>query len=195
MLDALPPPRLPSLALAVLLHDVGKPPTYCEEPDPATGGTRIRFPCHAPVGAELAENILLRLRQPSALIAEVKALVAGHMQFVEAERMRRAKLRRFLGASTFPLLLELMRVDILYSNGDFSAWRFLKDAYESYKAEPVLPEPLVRGRDLLAWGMAPGPALGAQLNALYDAQLEGQITTQEEARAYLLRHTDNSGSR
>ncbi len=187
MLDALPPPRLPSLALAVLLHDVGKPPTYCEEPDPATGGTRIRFPCHAPVGAELAEAVLTRLRQPAARIAEVKSLVSGHMRFVEAAKMRRAKLRRFMGEATFPLLLELMRVDVLHSNGDFTAWRFLKEAFDSFKAEPVLPEPLARGRDLLAWGVAPGPALGALLDELYDAQLEGQVTTREEARDYVLR--------
>ena len=189
MLDALPPPRLPALALAVLLHDVGKPPTYCETPDSGPdGGTRIRFPCHAPVGAALAEAILTRFRQPSKLIAEVKALVAGHMRFVEADKMRPAKLRRFMGEPTFPLLLELMRVDILYSNGDLSPWRFLKDAYESYKAEPVLPEPLARGRDLLAWGVEPGPALGALLDELYDAQLEGRISTREEARAHVLRH-------
>jgi len=187
MLDALPPPRLPALALAVLLHDVGKPPTYCETPDSETGGTRIRFPCHAPVGAALAETILTRFRQPSKLIAEVKALVAGHMRFVEAAKMRPAKLRRFMGEPSFPLLLELMRVDILYSNGDFSPWRFLKDAYESFKAEPVLPEPLARGRDLLAWGVEPGPAVGALLDELYDAQLEGRISTQEEARAYVFR--------
>jgi len=188
MLDALPPPRQPALALAVLLHDVGKPPTYCETPGSGSdGGTRIRFPCHAPVGAALAEAILTRFRQPSKLIAEVKALVAGHMSFVEAEKMRPAKLRRFMGEPTFPLLLELMRVDILHSNGDFSPWRFLKDAYESYKAEPVLPEPLARGRDLLAWGVKPGPALGALLDEVYDAQLEGRISTREEAREYVLR--------
>lgn len=185
MLDEVAAPREPVLAWSILLHDVGKPATFCEEPDPATGETRIRFPCHAPVGAELAEAILLRLRQPSALIVAVKAVVLGHMQFVEAKSMRRAKLRRFMGADTFPALLELMRVDILHSNGDLTTWRFLKEAFEAFKSEPVLPVPLVRGRDLLDWGIAPGPGMGALLSELYDAQLEGAVTTVEQARAWV----------
>jgi len=185
MLDELAAPREPELALAVLLHDVGKPVTFCEAPGVEAGTTRIRFPCHAPVGAEMAEAVLTRLRQPAARVAAVKALVAGHMQFVEATQMRRAKLRRFLGADCFPRMLELMRLDILYSNGDFSTWQFLKEAFESFKAEPVLPEPLVRGRDLVAWGVAPGPELGSWLNELYDAQLEGRVTSLEAAREYV----------
>jgi poly(A) polymerase len=187
MLDDLPAPRDPELALAVLLHDVGKPVTYMEQPDAATGAVRIRFPNHAPVGAEMAEAILLRLRQPSARIESVKALVAGHMQFVEADKMRRAKLRRFLGSPGFPRMLELMRLDVGRSNGDFSTWHFLKDAFASFKSEPVLPEPLVHGRDLVAWGLSPGPALGRLLGELYDAQLEGRIASLEEARAWVKR--------
>jgi poly(A) polymerase len=183
MLDGLPAPREPELALGVLLHDVGKPVTCCEQTDPETGGSRIRFPCHAPVGAALARDILLRLRQPTARIEAVQALVAGHMQFVEADKMRRAKLRRFLGSALFSRLLELMRLDILYSNSDFTTWRFLKESYEAFQSEPVLPEPLLRGRDLIAWGVPPGPELGALLNALYDAQLEGRLTSLDEARA------------
>ncbi len=189
MLDELPVPREPELALGVLLHDIGKPVTYCELPDPETGAVRIRFPSHAPVGAALAEAILLRLRQPSARIEAVKALVAGHMQFVEADKMRRAKLRRFLGSGHFAQLLELMRLDTLHSNNDFAMWRFLKESHEAFQSEPVLPEPLVRGRDLVAWGLTPGPELGALLNELYDAQLEGRVSSRDEARAYALEHT------
>ncbi len=186
MLDELAAPRAPELALAVLLHDIGKPVTYCEQPGAEPGTTRIRFPCHAPVGAALAEELLLRLRQPAARVGEVKELVAGHMQFVEATQMRRAKLRRFLGAGIFPRMLELMRLDILYSNGDFATWQFLKESFEAFRSEPVLPEPLVRGRDLVAWGIAPGPDMGRLLNELYDAQLEGRVASLEEAREYVL---------
>ena len=185
MLDEMAAPREPVLALAVLLHDIGKPSTFCELPDPITGGTRIRFPNHAVIGAELAEAALLRLRQPSARIAEVKALVQGHMHFVEAMKMRRAKLRRFLGMTHFPRMLELIRLDIHHSNKDFSTWHFLKEAFEAFKSEPVLPEPLVHGRELLAWGVPPGPEMGRLLNELYDAQLEGRITSAEEAKAFL----------
>jgi poly(A) polymerase len=185
MLDEMAAPREPELALGVLLHDIGKPSTYCEQPCPSGGGVRIRFPNHAPVGAEMAERILLRLRQPSARIEAVKSLVSGHMQFVEAHKMRRAKLRRFLGSVSFTRMLELMRLDILWSNNDFTTWLYLQEAFESFRAEPVLPAPLVRGRDLLAWGVRPGPQMGALLDELYDAQLEGRVRTAEEARAYV----------
>ena len=185
MLDEMAAPRDPVLALAVLLHEIGKPATFCEASEPDTGETRIRFPNHAVIGAELAEAILLRLRQPSARIAEVKALVQGHMHFVEAMKMRRAKVRRFLGMEHFPRMLELMRLDIRHSNKDFTTWHFLKEAFEAFKSEPVLPEPLVHGRDLIAWGVSPGPEMGRLLNELYDAQLEGLITSPEEAKTYL----------
>lgn len=96
--------------------------------------------------------------------------------------MRRAKLRRFLGTGYFPRMLELMRLDVRYSNNDFATWQFLKDAFESFKAEPVLPEPLVRGRDLVAWGVEPGPEMGAWLHELYDEQLEGRLTSLDAAK-------------
>jgi poly(A) polymerase len=84
-------------------------------------------------------------------------------------------------------MLELMRLDIRHSNNDFATWRFLKDAFEAYASEPVLPEPLVHGRDLIAWGVAPGPDMGRLLHELYDAQLEGQIATSAEAHDYFLK--------
>ena len=183
MLDDVPAPRDPVLAWSLLLHDIGKPRTFIME------GDRIRFPCHAPVGAELSERILTRLKQPSALIEKVKAVVADHMTFVDADKMRRAKLRRFMGAEAFPVLLQVMRADIRHSNGDFTQWEFLHAAYESFRAEPVLPEPLVRGRDLIGWGIAPGPQMGVLLHDVYDAQLEGRVSTLEEARAWILSGT------
>ena len=187
MMDALPAPRTPALAWSTLLHDIGKPATFREETDPATGETRISFPCHAPVGAAMAGKLLSRLKQPAALIEEVQAVVNDHMRFVEAMNMRPAKLRRLLGASHFPTLLEVMRVDTMYSNGDFTTWDFIKKTLDAFKSEPVLPPPLVRGKDLVEWGYAPGPKMGALLKELYDAQLEGNFSSLEEARAHLRR--------
>ena len=49
LLEGLQPDCSPTLAWGVLLHDVGKPPTFT----PAAGpGTRIRFDGHAEVGAQ-----------------------------------------------------------------------------------------------------------------------------------------------
>jgi tRNA nucleotidyltransferase (CCA-adding enzyme) len=45
------------------------------------------------------------------------------------------------------------------------------------------PEAILKGRDLIALGVAPGPELGRVLKAVYERQLDGAVTTLEEARA------------
>jgi tRNA nucleotidyltransferase/poly(A) polymerase len=170
------------LMLGVLLHDIGKPPAFCIAPDPQTGEMRIRFPNHAPMGAAMTQAVLERLKLPSACTDAVVTLVGEHMHFVDAKKMRVARLRRLLGNPYFAASLELMWLDIHHSNKDFSTWEFLHDQYQSYITEPILPEPLIRGRDLLARGFPSGPAMGPLLNDLYDAQLEGRL---DEALAAL----------
>jgi poly(A) polymerase len=170
------------LMLGVLLHDIGKPPAFCIAPDPQTGEMRIRFPNHAPLGATMTQTVLERLKLPSSCIEAVVNLVGEHMHFVDAKKMRVCRLRRLLGNPYFAASLELMWLDIHHSNKDFSTWEFLRDQYNSYITEPILPEPVIRGRDLLARGLQPGPAMGQLLSDLYDAQLEGRL---EEALAAL----------
>lgn len=173
MLDALPPPpRDARLALATLLHDVGKPPTFTLEPGP-DGAPVIRFMRHAPVGARMAERILRRLKLPGALAGDVVAMVGRHMHFAQVCSMRRSTLRRFMGAPTFPHELELARLDALHSNGDLSQHAFAAERFAAFRDEPVLPPPWVGGDDLLALGLRPGPALGKLLRKAYDRQLEG----------------------
>ncbi|MDD5704429.1 MAG: CCA tRNA nucleotidyltransferase [Kiritimatiellae bacterium] len=178
MLDALPPPRDAALACAALLHDAGKPGTTIAQPRP-DGSLEIRSPNHASAGAELARQALERLRQPSALIGEVEAMVRRHMTFPELPRMRPAKLRRFMGAPTFERELELHRLDVICSSGDMSVWRFAKAQQAAWAAEPVLPEAWVRGRDLLALGLAPGPRVGRWLTRAYDLQLDGAVADRD----------------
>lgn len=173
MLDDLPPPgeRDTRLAMAVLLHDVGKPPTHTLRTMP-DGSRRHAFPGHAAVGADMVLAILRRLRRPADFAEDVAAMVRRHMTLVEAPKMRPATLRRFLSAPTMPLELELMRLDTLHSTGDLADWNFLKARYDAICAEPRLPPRWVRGDDLLAMGMASGPAMGAFLDRLFDRQLE-----------------------
>jgi len=172
MLDAVPAPRNPALAYAVLLHDVGKPPTFTQ---PAGTDDPPRFPNHAAVGAEMARAILMRLRQPNALIETVVAAVARHMTFADAPRMRPATLRRFMGAPTFLLELELHRLDVAQSHGRREIVDFLEAKQRAFAAEPVLPEPWIKGRDLLELGVAEGPNVGRWLTRAYDAQLEARF--------------------
>ncbi|NLB65227.1 MAG: CCA tRNA nucleotidyltransferase [Lentisphaerae bacterium] len=173
MLDAMEPGRPLRLALAVLLHDVGKPVTamLATLPD---GTRRWRFEGHAPLGAEMTREILTRLRAPTALVDKVSHMVGNHMRFGDALKMRPAKVRRLIGAPTFEDELELHRLDCLSSHALFGVHDFLRQAHAQYVAEPVLPEPLVMGRDLVVLGLEPGPRFKHILQALYDLQLEGE---------------------
>ena len=173
MLSRLPPHPSPRLALAVLLHDVGKPPTarLATLPD---GTLRWRFENHAAVGAEMVRGILARLRCPNALADDVALMVGNHMRIAESPKMRPAKLRRLLGAPTIDDELVLHRLDCESSHNSTDILDFLLAARARFAAEPVLPPPLVMGRDLIAAGLPPGPAFKPILQALYDLQLEGE---------------------
>ena len=185
MLDAIPPPRDPILAYAVLLHDVGKPPT-CAFPEDATPANALpRFPSHARVGAGMARDILMRLRRPTEWVDAVVAAVDRHMTFSEVRNMRPSKLRRFMGAHTFPMELQLHRLDVAGSHGKTDLFDFLDAKQAEYASEPVLPEPWVRGRDLLALGIPEGPALGRWLHQAYDAQLDGRFADRDALLAWV----------
>lgn len=172
MLDAMPPQPSLRLALSILLHDVGKPPTaqLVTLPD---GTPRWRFESHAAIGADMARAILERLRAPNALTDGVCAIVGNHMRLADAPKMRAPKLRRLLGAPTFDDDLELHRLDCLSSHALLDVYNFLRAEKEKFTAEPVLPPPLVTGRDLIALGHIPGPHFAKILRDAYDRQLEG----------------------
>ena len=168
-----------ALALAVLLHDVGKPPTsQCD----AQG--KIHFYGHCEVGAEMSREICQRLRRSRALTERVVWLVGNHLRHVQAPQMRTAKLKRFLAEEEIDSLLELVRIDALSGSGDLSLWRFCVDKAATLSREELRPVPLLRGRDLLELGFRPGPAFAEILDCALDAQLEGAFTTSEEARAW-----------
>lgn len=170
MLDAMEHPTV-TLAYSVLLHDVGKGPTaeVCTEPD---GSTRIRFNRHADVGADMAERILARLKMPVRHIEAIAHCVRNHMRFMDVQRMRKATLRRLMGSRTFPVELELHRLDCLCSHGDLGNYTFLKEQLAAFRDEPVLPEPWVNGHDLMGLGIPEGPQVGVWMQRAYEAQLE-----------------------
>jgi poly(A) polymerase len=173
----------PALAWGVLLHDVGKPPTF------AIGKHgRETFPCHASVGAEMAEAILRRLKCSRELIEQVRTLVYYHMSFADVQRMRPATLRRMIGRDTFSLELELHRIDCMACHGKLRNWVFLLDKLRELGDQPPVPAPLITGRDLLARGMAAGPAMGALLRSIHDLYLDGQLADRSAALAWLDDH-------
>jgi poly(A) polymerase len=190
MLDALRAPG-PVLAYAALLHDVGKPPTARTVIE--AGGERIRFDRHDKVGAEMALAILERLRTPAADTEAIVHCVRNHMKFMEVPNMRKATLRRLVGAPTFPDELELHRVDCLCSHRNLDTHDFLEEFVAALRAEPALPAPWVSGHDIMALGIPEGPAVGSWHRKAYEAQLEGRFSSREDGLAWLRKAMAASG--
>lgn len=174
-----PPSYTPrELAYTVLLHDVGKPPTAAIGPG-RNGEPRIRFDGHAAVSAEMAEVILTRLKLPVRERKHIVEAIRGHMRFMDVQQMRASRLRRWIGAETFELEMELHRIDCLGSHAMLDNYAFVKSYMEAMADEPVLPEPWLRGHDLIAMGITEGRQIGAILREAYDAQMEDRFSDRE----------------
>ena len=177
-----------SFAWGVLLHDVGKPPTFRLAPD------RIRFDGHAEVGTRMAEDICRRLRFPNELTEQVATLVANHMRFGDVKKMKQSTLKRFLRLPHFDQHLELHRLDCLSSHRDLSLYKFAKEKLESTPEQEIRPEPLLNGDDLIQHGWNPGPQFHTVLQAVEDAQLEGTLRTRKEAISFVETNFRNQNS-
>jgi poly(A) polymerase len=183
MLEGLPADASATLAWGVLLHDVGKPPTFQSA---AETGDRIRFNHHVQVGARMAEAICKRLRFSNEDTGQILALVDNHMKFGAVEEMRPSTLKKFVRLPHFEEHLALHRLDCLSSHRNLDSYDFVLRFLEVTPPEQVRPERLLSGDDLQDMGFQPSPLFSQILQALEDAQLEGQIRTQEEAKEYVL---------
>ncbi|MGA3103160.1 MAG: CCA tRNA nucleotidyltransferase [Terriglobales bacterium] len=179
LLDKLPAGASKTLAWGALLHDVGKPPTFRVTPD------RIRFDGHVEVGVKMAAEICRRLRFSNSETDQILALVDNHMRFADVLRMKQSTLKRFFRLPAFDEHLELHRMDVLSSNGNLEAYNYSREQLHAIPPEAIRPQPLVTGSDLIAAGYAPGPRFKEILSAIEDAQLEGRITSLEDALAYI----------
>jgi poly(A) polymerase len=176
-LDTLPQ-RTPTLAMAALLHDVGKPVTQTFE-------DRIRFNHHDRIGAQMTQAICQRLRFSNEQTERIVWLVDQHMRYGVLPDMRESKRKRFVRTPGFEELAQLHRLDCRASHADES----IADTVDAYiaalPADAIHPTPLLTGTDLIALGYPPGPAFKEILHTLEDAQLEGALTTPEAARAFV----------
>ncbi|HET6780857.1 MAG TPA: CCA tRNA nucleotidyltransferase [bacterium] len=170
----------PELALATLLHDVGKPPTM-------TRVDRIRFNNHDDVGAQMAETICRRLRCSNEQVDRVVSLVQNHLRMKDLPKMRQAKAARFLLQPDAADHLELHRVDCQASHGDLSVWEWAVKTQQELAATKPLQPRLLSGDDLIQLGFPPGPKFKEILDYVEDAQLEGQVHSYEEAMALVRR--------
>jgi poly(A) polymerase len=178
-LSHLPPACTETLALGVLLHDVAKPLTA------QVRDGRHTFYGHLERGAEMAGEICARLRRSRAVSERVQFLVAQHLRHCSAPDMRPATLKRFLRQDGIDELLELTRIDGLSSNGDLAYYEFFRNALADLGAEQARPPPLIDGTDLIELGMEPGPLFGLILDAIEDQQLEGTLTSRDQALEFV----------
>ena len=179
LLEGLPAGSSKTLALGALLHDVGKPPTFRMAPD------RIRFDEHAEVGMRMAAEICQRFRLSNDETEQVCALVANHMRFGDVRRMKESTLKRFFRLPKFEEHLELHRLDCMGSHRGLELYDFAQEKLRSMPPAQIRPKPLITGHDLIAAGYTPGPEFKQMLTAAEDAQLEGSITTKEEALEFV----------
>ena len=178
MIAGLPAGSSPTLAWGVLLHDVGKPPTFTP---PSGPNGRIRFDRHVEVGLKMTEEICRRFRFSNENTGQILALVENHMRFKDVPKMKPATLKRFVRLEKFDEHLELHRLDSLSSHGKLDNHDFARRFLEQTPAEQVRPARLLTGDDLIALGLKPGPKFKAILYSVEEAQLDGTIQTHEDA--------------
>jgi poly(A) polymerase len=192
MLEGLPAGVSSTLAWGVLLHDVGKPPTFKSASET---GDRIRFDGHVDVGVRMTEEICHRLRFSNEDTEQILALVENHMRFKDVESMRASTLKRFVRLPHFDEHLALHRLDCLSSHGNLDSYDLVRRFIAETPPEQVRPERLITGDDLQAMGFRPGPVFSQILGSLEDAQLEGQVKTREEAAQFVLKQFGASKGR
>jgi poly(A) polymerase len=178
MIEGLPAGCPSTLAWGVLLHDVGKPPTFTP---PSGPGDRIRFNEHAEIGTRMAEEICRRLRFSNDDTAQIAALVANHMRFKDVLQMKPATLKRFVRLPQFEEHLQLHRLDCLSSHGHLDNYEFVRRFLKETPPEQVRPPRLLDGDDLIGLGLRPGPRFKTILERVEEAQLDGTVNDREGA--------------
>ncbi len=174
VLNRLHEPSFP-LALAALLHDVGKPRTVGRLPD------RYTFYHHEHVGRDMASAICLRFKLSNAERERVEWLVEKHQYLAEVKQMKTSKLKTILAHPGIRELLALHRADAEAWGRSTEHVEYCEQLLRDWSEEELNPAPLVTGHDLIRMGLTPGPRFKEILERLREAQLEGQIRNRKEA--------------
>lgn len=164
-----------SLAMAALLHDVGKPRTVGRTPE------RYTFYSHEHVGRRMAGEIAERLKLSNDEQKRIEWLVEKHQILSDARHMRPSKLKALLIHPGIRELLELHRADALAASRDIDHVEYCKELLRRWTHAELDPPPLLTGDDLIAAGLKPGPMFKKVLDAVREAQLDGSLSTRAEA--------------
>jgi tRNA nucleotidyltransferase (CCA-adding enzyme) len=174
-----------TIMLAAVTHDFGKPKTT------AFLDGRIRSHNHEEEGVAPAAAFLDRLNIHSIdgkdVRRQVLGLTAHHLKpgmlFKVRHELTDGAFRRLAQKVDLELLARLAKSDCLGRTGvfDCSAMDWFLERARELGVDRSPPKPLLLGRHLLDLGMSPGPAIGELLKQVYEKQLDGNVTTTEDA--------------
>jgi tRNA nucleotidyltransferase (CCA-adding enzyme) len=186
-IDDLPRAGRAIVMLGAVCHDFGKPATT------ALIDGRIRSLGHEEAGVPPTESFLDRLNVHSIDGVDARwqilGLVAHHLKPGMWHKVRDevgdGAFRRLAQKVDLELLARLAKADCLGRTGEFdcSAMDWFLERARALGVEHHPPAKILLGRHLLAIGVEPGPEMGRILDAVYERQLDGEVTTLEEALA------------
>ena len=169
------------LAFAALVHRAAESPAF-----PQDGGEPIlQFQSDRRHKGDAVWSICRRLKLSNEESEAITWLVAQRHSLRNAPHMKLSELKRKLSHPLSPALIELFRVETLAHGGDLTPVAFSQDYLRNTPLEVLDPPPLLGGNDLKALGVAPGPAFKEWLDNVRDAQLNGDVSTREEALAWI----------
>lgn len=171
--------RTPVLMWSALLHDVGKPVTQTFKDGIP------HFYGHEALGADMAADILARLRLPSAMTESIVAAIRNHMRFASVHLMKKAKWMRMIADPNFPVELELHRLDCIACHGLLENYVLMLDRMAEYAKLPAPRKPFLNGNDIIALGVKPGAVFSRILAEAEDLRLEGELKSREQALDWL----------
>ncbi|HJN44780.1 MAG: polynucleotide adenylyltransferase [Acidobacteria bacterium] len=186
-IDDLDRPQQVAVMLGAVCHDLGKPATT------AVIDGRIRSRNHEEAGVEPTHAFLDRVNVHTMngydVRHQVVGLVAQHLKpgmwHKSTDEVGDGAFRRLARKVDLELLARLAKSDCLGRPGPFdcSAMDWFLDRARALGVEHAPPAPILLGRHLLKLGLAPSPKVGTILKAVYESQLDGQVTTLDEAIA------------
>ena len=140
MLSMLPRGCTETLAFGTLLHDIAKPRCFAVADD-----GKMTYYGHTDQGAEMAAEIMRRLRRSRVVQERVAYLVRDHLRLCMAPRMRTATLKRMITEDGFDELLQLAMVDALASSSHLGFYHFCRRALADLRSAKEPPPRLLGG--------------------------------------------------
>lgn len=166
---------------AALFHDIAKPHCMKIHED-----GHISNHGHEALGVSIFGEIANRMKFSTKSKEKIGWLIKNHMKAHIAQQMKTSTVRKFINEEHFDSLLILTKADSKASIPDDKGREDHKEAgivfLEVFKTtDEALPKPLISGRDLISEGLKPGEVFKFVLSDIFDLQLEGKISTKEEA--------------